>query len=191
MNTAITEHIPAKSRLTLEHAPEQVELDAQKALHWVAERPMRAPFGSEWRAYAATQLPVWTSGYLKAVRERTMELLRDVSVPEAQDARAIILNGISEMMPKCEQYVMGTGPSSKDDGAEGTIALKDPVTGDYLKQYDHKAMQGYMRLAGELTGALDTQGTIKNTGPVMIVTNVPTSTESTPKPVEGVVTKTG
>lgn len=169
---------------------DQVEADAIKAIEWLAAKPLRTPLSVEFKRWAELNEPPWTPGYIKAVRNKVLDHLREVSATEAAEARAVLLDGIAQMLPKCEQYVMGQGPSERGS-SEGTVALKDPHTGEYLKQYDHKAIQGYQRLIGELTGALDTQGTSKITGPVMIVTGVPTETKSDePRTVDAQVTST-
>jgi hypothetical protein len=127
-----------------------LEADAQKAIAWITEQPLRTLTGQQCREWCATH--GWSAGYGQKVIERAGEALKVKTEADAETVRARLLTLIERLIPECIEYKTGTGSSSPHLGSEGTVFLKHPVTGEYLTQIDHAAVKGYIQEIGKLTG---------------------------------------
>ena len=155
---------PIKNRHTVarlhdqNHRPtkqlELVQRDALRVIDWLGESPLRTITSEELRKWVRSQTPAWTPGYWKVVRDYVQDGLADRVSESATTTKARLLALVDRLLPECSQYVTGTGASSKEAGSEGTIFLRDPVTGEHLKKIEHGAIQGYLKFYAELTGLL-------------------------------------
>jgi hypothetical protein len=127
-----------------------LEADAQKAIAWITEQPLRTLTGQQCREWCAAH--GWSAGYGQRVIERAGQALKVQTEAEAATVRARLISLVERLIPECVEYRTGTGPSSPGLGSEGTVFLKDPKTGEHLKQIDHAAVKGYVQLLAQLAG---------------------------------------
>lgn len=150
-----------KSRLVAEYHPEVLEGDARLLLQAMRDRPLEllTPWGVE--NWCRAHDPAWTNGYTKSVRARVMEIMRDNH--GADQTREMLLNLSTSLTAQCREYVTGTGASygGKDGHSEGTIILRHPDDGTLMWRVQHRDIQGYLRIIGELTGVLNAKGSVK------------------------------
>lgn len=126
----------------------QIELDVQSVFARMATG--REGMVALW-AWCKSQ--GWSHSHTSTVLRQVKHLLRGVTQEKAEDTRARLLAFIEyELDNHCSEYVTGTGASSKEMGSEGTVFLKDPVTGEHLTKRNHAAIQGYLKLAMRITG---------------------------------------
>jgi len=126
------------------------EADAQKALAWISDAPLRTLSGQAAREWCDSQ--GWSRGYGGRVLDRAAEALRCKTEAETETVRGRLLALIERLLPECQEYRTGTAPSGGGEPGGGTIFLKDPKTGQYLKQIDHAAVKGYIQEIARLTG---------------------------------------
>lgn len=124
------------------------EADAQKALAWIADQPLRTLSGPAARAWC--DLQGWSKGYGARVLDKASEALKVKTEADAETVRARLLTLIERLIPECIEYRTGSGVT--EDGTSGTIFLRHPKTGDHLTQIDHAAVRGYIQEIGKLTG---------------------------------------
>jgi hypothetical protein len=150
---------PQKSRHTVavlhdaQHRPtkqlELVQRDALRVIEWLGESPLRTITSEELRKWVKGQVPQWTPGYWKVVKEYVQDGLADRVSESSTTTKARLLALVDRLLPECSNYVTGSGGAG-----EGTIFLTDPVTGEHLKKIEHGAIQGYLKFYAELTGLL-------------------------------------
>jgi hypothetical protein len=73
--------------------------------------------------------------------------MREAAAAKAEDTRAHLLGIIDAMLPHCWKYRTGSGGNNS-----GTVLLKDPDTGELLREVDHAAVSKYIDQIAELTG---------------------------------------
>lgn len=122
-----------------------LEADAQKAIAWITEQPLRTLTGQQCREWCATH--GWSAGYGQKVIERAGQALKVQTDAEAATVRARLISLVERLIPECQEYRTGNGPTG-----EGTVFLKHPKTGEHLTQIDHSAVKGYVQLLAQLAG---------------------------------------
>lgn len=128
---------------------ELIARDAKRVVDWLGESPLHTVTSEQLRKWRRSQIPAWTDGYWKVVRQYVIDGMSEQVTEAAQDTKARLLALVDRLLPECSAYVTGSGPAG-----EGTIFLKDPVTGENLKKIEHAAIQGYLKFYAELTGLL-------------------------------------
>jgi hypothetical protein len=103
--------------------------------------------------------PRWSADYAQRIIKRAEARLRELALPTADEARRRMLLSIEGLMQRCWNYRIGTAPSGgagEGEGGGGSAIIDDPDTGKPLREIDHAAIQGYLKLAMKLMG-LDVQ----------------------------------
>jgi hypothetical protein len=136
--------------------PALIEEDAGRVLAWLRDSAVRTMCCADLTAWVREQNPPWTGGYRNAVMDRVRAIIAEDNAMTAADWRSLMLRQIQHLIPHCTRYKTGTGPSTSGEGggSDGTVFLRDPHTGEFLKEIDHGAIQGYFQLIGKLTGTM-------------------------------------
>lgn len=156
---------PQRSRHVIERAEKHdargkqaqllIQHDVQRVLAWLGEAPLRTITSSGMREWISQQHPVWTKGYATEIKHRVQDALTEATSATAPEVRARLLHLIDGLIPQCTTYRTGTAPSGgAGEPGGGTIFLRDPETGGYLKEVEHTAVQGYVGIIGKLTGVM-------------------------------------
>lgn len=153
---------PQKNRHIIERAQKQdargvaaaaiLESDALRMMEWLGEAPLRTITSKGMRDWIEAQQPPWTPGYRVAVRAKVQDALSQSVIASGPQVRDRLLTLIDRLIPECSTYRTGTAPSVPGEGGGGTVVLRDPVTGEYLKEIEHSAVQGYVKIVADLTG---------------------------------------
>ncbi len=96
----------------------------------------------------------WKPEYTKRVLKRAEARLKAIQMPAVEDARKRILLMVEGLISRCWNYKTGTaaGGMIGEGGGGGTIFLDDPETSKPLRELDHAAIQGYLKVALQLLG---------------------------------------
>jgi hypothetical protein len=124
-------------------------------LQWLTEEPLRTLTSDALRKWMDQQSPPWSDGYRRIIRQKVDETIAASQGASAEQVKSRLMQLIDQLLPTCQELVMGTAVGG------GTMIMTDPDTGKRLTKYNHQAVQGYMKLIGELTGAIASKNTLE------------------------------
>jgi hypothetical protein len=91
----------------------------------------------------------WPAKHQRQALKQALKLLHCQNTYDAEAMRQEIIRRVTVLLPQCEELKIGT--AGRAEGG-GSVILKDPRTGEYLREINHSAVAAYLRILIDLCG---------------------------------------